>query len=73
VVGDWLGDGTSLPGLVRAGQWFYATSIVNPYTQWSFRFGWPDDAPLVVDHDGDGVQTPAVVRVMLPTVPAKTW
>ena len=58
VVGDWLGDGTSLPGLVRAGQWFYATSIVNPYTQWSFRFGWPDDAPLVVDHDGDGVQTP---------------
>jgi hypothetical protein len=62
VVGDWDGNGTSTPGLVRGGRWYLRNAnSVGPGTV-VFDYGGPTDRPLAGDWDGNGTFTPAVVR-----------
>jgi hypothetical protein len=62
MVGDWLGDGTARPAVVRGARWYIATSMTRPIARWSFGFGWAEDSPLVADYDGDGVETAGLTR-----------
>lgn len=68
VVGDWDGDGTDTAGIFRreagTGRWSAApaNSASGAGNTRDYLFGLPDDAPVVGDYNGDGTDTPAVVR-----------
>ena len=62
VVGDWVGDGISRPGVVRGNVWFLRLSHTSGPADISFVFGDPGDIPVVGDWNGDGVFTPGMVR-----------
>ena len=61
VVGDWDGNGSFTPGVVRDAWWYLSndfsgtTHIVTPY-------GNAGDIPVVGDWDGNGTSTPGIVR-----------
>ncbi len=61
VVGDWNGDGTHTPGVVRGNQW-YLSNDFDPEAEVAFAFGRSTDRPIVGDWDGDGTDTPGLVR-----------
>lgn len=67
-MGDWDGNHTTTPGLVQvaAGRLYWTLHNQNSNGDGDFkspyRYGKPDDTPVVGDWDGDGRQTPGVVR-----------
>lgn len=66
ITGDWDGDGTYTPGIVRAvnGQWEWHLRNDNSDggAFVSFTFGVTSDNPIVGDWDGDGTMTPGITR-----------
>jgi peptidoglycan/xylan/chitin deacetylase (PgdA/CDA1 family) len=62
VVGDWNGDGTQTPGVVRGGTWYLRNSNTSGPPDITLRWGYGYDRPVVGDWDGDGIDTPGVVR-----------
>jgi peptidoglycan/xylan/chitin deacetylase (PgdA/CDA1 family) len=64
VAGDWDGDGTSTPGVVRGATWFLRASNApaDTTTLPAFDFGLPSDQRVVGDWDGDGTTTVGVKR-----------
>ena len=68
VIGDWNGDGTMTPGVVRAnssGQWEWLLSNSDGGgATYDFVFGnaAPGDVLVVGDWDGNGTWTPGIVR-----------
>ena len=68
IVGDWDGNGTVTPGIVRnvGGQWQWHlrsdNSAGGAYV--SFNYGAATDNPIVGDWDGNGTDTPGITRVV---------
>ncbi len=62
VCGDWDGNGTDTPGIVRGGMWYLSNTLTSPIADLSFAFGRAGDIPVVGDWDGNGTDTPGVVR-----------
>jgi hypothetical protein len=74
---DWNGDGTRTPGIVRERtdgrlEWHLRNSLSGGHAHQVFSYGRHDeiDTPICGDWNGDGVQTPGVVRP--PAAPART-
>src|SRR6266496_3673583 len=70
VVGDWNGDGKDSPGIARFGgsAWtFYLTNVINgtgvtdQIVTWSGTLA--SDVPVVGDWNGDGKDSPGLVRL----------
>lgn len=55
-------DGPSGPVIVHDGVWLLRTTPTGGGAQQSFTYGRGSDIPLVGDWDGDGTETPGVVR-----------
>jgi peptidoglycan/xylan/chitin deacetylase (PgdA/CDA1 family) len=62
VAGDWDGNGTTTPGLVRGNVWFLRNSTTSGVADATFTYGDPSDRPVTGDWDGNGTVTPGVVR-----------
>ena len=62
MVGDWDGNGTDTPGMLRAGKWYLTNSLGTGLADMSFGYGNPTDIPIVGDWNDDGHDTPGVVR-----------
>lgn len=68
VVGDWDGDGTTTPGIVRqvpsenSSTWLLRDSNDAGWADTAYRYARADDRVLAGDWDGDGVVTPGVFR-----------
>ena len=62
VVGDWLGDGRDLPGVVRGGSWMLRTSLESGPPDIEFEFGGSDGIPVVGDWDDTGGDSPGLYR-----------
>ena len=62
VFGDWNGDGSASPGVVRGNQWILSNVNQAGGGEGSFVFGDPGDIPVVGDWVGDGISRPGVVR-----------
>ena len=64
VCGDWDGNGTDTPGIVRNGTWYLSQQPGQPVRRRdASRFGdAAGDIPVVGDWNGDGIDTPGVVR-----------
>lgn len=69
VAGDWNGDGTDTIGMVRPRddgrlQWLLRNANAGGPADVTVTYGlFPNDFPIVGDWDGDGSDTPGVVRV----------
>lgn len=61
VVGDWDGNGTDTPGVLRNGQFFLTNgpniSGSSPPAEITFSFGGLGDTPVAGDWNGDGIDT----------------
>jgi peptidoglycan/xylan/chitin deacetylase (PgdA/CDA1 family) len=66
VTGDWDGNGTETPGVVRGRTWYLRNSNSAGPADIVLRFGTTDDRPVVGDWNDDGVDTPGVVH-------GRTW
>ena len=68
VAGDWNGDGIDTVGVFRpaTGEWFLTngpnTNNTTPPVNFQFVFGQNGDLPIVGDWNGDGFDTPGVLR-----------
>jgi peptidoglycan/xylan/chitin deacetylase (PgdA/CDA1 family) len=63
VVGDWDGNGTVTPGIVRApSHWLLRDSNSSGSANHILDYGAPGDRFVVGDWDGNGTVTPGVVR-----------
>ena len=62
VVGDWNGDRTDTPGVVRNNTWYLRNSNTAGTADASFGYGNTGDLPVVGDWNADGVDTPGIVR-----------
>ncbi|NEK60001.1 polysaccharide deacetylase family protein, partial [Geodermatophilus sabuli] len=62
VAGDWDGNGTVTPGVLRGSTWFLRNSTSTGVSDVAFGYGDPSDRPVVGDWDGNGTSTPGVVR-----------
>jgi peptidoglycan/xylan/chitin deacetylase (PgdA/CDA1 family) len=62
VAGDWDGNGTVTPGIVRGNTWYLRNSNTPGPANIVFQYGAPTDRPIVGDWDGNGTWTPGVVR-----------
>ncbi len=68
VVGDWDGDGTTTPGVVYqdppegTSHWALRNSNSGGTADITFAYGTAEDAPVVGDWNGDGTETPGVIR-----------
>ena len=62
ILGDWDGNGTDTPGIVRNGIWFLTNTLGKPLADLNFAYGTPDDHAIVGDWNGDGKDTPGVIR-----------
>lgn len=60
VCGDWDGDGTDTPGLVRDGTWILFEDPADGPVR-TVDFGRPGSVPVAGDWDGDGTDTPGDV------------
>jgi hypothetical protein len=59
---DWDGNGTSTPGVFRAGRFFLRNSNATGTADVNFFYGNPSDVPICGDWNGDGRDTIGVVR-----------
>src|SRR6266545_2828217 len=62
VWGDWDGNGTFTPGVVRGTTWLLRNSNSAGAANVQFAFGTSGDRPITGDWDGNGTWTPGVVR-----------
>jgi peptidoglycan/xylan/chitin deacetylase (PgdA/CDA1 family) len=62
VSGDWDGNGTTTPGVVRGNTWYLRNSNSPGPADVVFVYGAPTDRPVTGDWDGNGTTTPGVVR-----------
>jgi hypothetical protein len=62
LMGDWNGDGTDTPGVVRNGVWHLRNSNTTGFGEISLAYGDPGDTPVVGDWDGNGTDTPGGVE-----------
>jgi peptidoglycan/xylan/chitin deacetylase (PgdA/CDA1 family) len=62
ITGDWDGNGTVTPGVVRGDIWYLRNSNSTGPADVVFRFGLPTDRPITGDWDGNGTTTVGVVR-----------
>lgn len=62
LVGDWDGNGTATPGIVRGDTWYLRNSDTAGPADVAFQYGFPSDRHVVGDWDGNGTVTPGVVR-----------
>ena len=62
IVGDWDGNGTMTPGIVRGTTWYLRNSNTAGPADITFGYGGPSDRPIAGDWDGNGTWTPGVVR-----------
>lgn len=72
VTGDWTGDGTITPGVVRNSRfgrykdgvmwWRLRNNAGAGEPDYVFSYGKPGDIPIVGDWNGNGIQTPGVIR-----------
>ena len=72
VTGDWNGDGTVTPGVVRNSRfgrykdgvmwWRLRNNAGSGEPDYVFSYGKPGDIPIVGDWNGNGIQTPGVIR-----------
>ena len=62
IIGDWDGNGTVTPGVVRNGTWYLRNSNTAGVADISFIYGNPGDIPVVGDWDSSKSTTPGVVR-----------
>ncbi len=61
VAGDWDGDGSVTPGVVRGNLWILNNGFDSTF-DFQFSFGSSSDIPVVGDWDDDGDDTPGVFR-----------
>jgi peptidoglycan/xylan/chitin deacetylase (PgdA/CDA1 family) len=62
IAGDWDGNGTITPGVVRGNTWYLRNSNASGPPDITFAYGGPSDRVVVGDWDGNGTWTPGVVR-----------
>ena len=62
ITGDWDGNGTTTPGLVRGNVWYLRNSNTSGPGEIGFGYGWSSDRVVTGDWDGDGDTTPGLVR-----------
>jgi hypothetical protein len=66
IVGDWDGNATHTPGVVRVANghlnWYLRNSRTSGPGEIVFPYGVAGDVPVVGDWDGNGTWTPGVVR-----------
>jgi peptidoglycan/xylan/chitin deacetylase (PgdA/CDA1 family) len=62
VSGDWDGNGTTTPGVVRGNTWYLRNSNSAGAADVVLSFGSPSDRVVTGDWDGNGTTTPGVVR-----------
>lgn len=67
VVGDWDGNGTWTPGIVRTNsvgqlEWLLRNENNSGNADYDFVYGLAKDIPVVGDWDGNGTFTPGIVR-----------
>jgi len=62
VSGDWDGNGTVTPGVVRGNMWYLRNSNTPGPPDIVFGYGAPSDRVVTGDWDGNGTTTPGVVR-----------
>jgi peptidoglycan-N-acetylglucosamine deacetylase len=62
VTGDWDGNGSSTPGIVRGNVWYLRNSNSAGSADVTFAYGSATDRPVTGDWDGNGSVTPGVVR-----------
>jgi peptidoglycan/xylan/chitin deacetylase (PgdA/CDA1 family) len=62
VSGDWDGNGTTTPGVVRGNTWYLRNSNSAGAADVVLRFGSVGDRVVTGDWNGDGTTTPGVVR-----------
>ena len=61
-MGDWDGDGTKTPGVVRGNLWYLRNTNTPGVADIVFAYGVATDIPIAGDWDGDGIDSPGVVR-----------
>ena len=62
MVGDWDGNGTVTPGIVRGTTWYLRNANSGGAANIAFAYGRSTDRPVVGDWDGNGTVTPGIVR-----------
>ena len=62
IAGDWDGNRTETPGVVRGNTWFLRNSNTSGAADATFSYGDPTDFAITGDWDGNGTATPGVVR-----------
>jgi peptidoglycan/xylan/chitin deacetylase (PgdA/CDA1 family) len=62
VAGDWDGNGTMTPGVVRSGSWLLRNANSAGGANAIFAYGSAVDRPVVGDWDGNGTMTAGIVR-----------
>ncbi len=62
VTGDWDGNGTLTPGIVRGNTWYLRNSNSAGPPDLVFSYGVPSDRPIAGDWDGNGTWSPGIVR-----------
>jgi peptidoglycan/xylan/chitin deacetylase (PgdA/CDA1 family) len=62
ITGDWDGNGTVTPGVVRGDTWYLRNSNTSGRADVVFRLGRPTDRPITGDWDGNGTTTIGTVR-----------
>ena len=62
VTGDWDGNGTTTPGIVRGSTWYLRNSNTPGPADVVFVYGAPTDRVVTGDWDGNGTTTPGVIR-----------
>jgi hypothetical protein len=62
IAGDWDGNGTVTPGVVRGNTWYLRNSNSSGPADIVFAYGGPADRVITGDWDGNGTFTPGIVR-----------
>jgi peptidoglycan/xylan/chitin deacetylase (PgdA/CDA1 family) len=62
VAGDWDGNGTVTPGIVRGSTWYLRNSNTAGPPDIVFGYGRASDRVVTGDWDGNGTTTPGIVR-----------
>jgi hypothetical protein len=62
LLGPWIADGVSRPGVARSGSWHLSSAFKRPVASNVVLFGRSTDTFVVADWDGDGITQPVAVR-----------